>query len=183
MATRKKVLRIEYLEKFNQLSNNKRAAINQKLQNKLFNHVMWLNAETIGITVSQGHEWDTKSIIEKAWTQNKKVVVPKCEPTLKQMTFYEINDFSDLAVQFYNLLEPIVEKTTPIAKDEMDLLIVPGLIFDQENYRIGHGGGYYDRFLADFKQYTMSLVWRGQMIDAIGKEPFDQPVNELIIVE
>ncbi|MBU5594767.1 5-formyltetrahydrofolate cyclo-ligase [Amphibacillus sp. MSJ-3] len=176
-------LRNDYLIKLRDLSTDKRMRINQELQKSLFHHELWLNSDTIGITISQNHEWDTWPIIERAWHEGKTVVVPKCEPKFKEMTFYQIDSREDLAVQFFNLLEPIIEKTNKIAKSKIDLLVVPGLVFDHYHYRIGHGGGYYDRFLTDFNQETVALVWKGQLIEKINIESFDQPIKELIIAD
>jgi len=181
MSTDKKVLRKEYLAKLKNLAPKQRELINHQLQKELFQHPKWQKAKTIGITISQSHEWDTWPIIERAWQENKNVVVPKCYPENKQMTFYQIKDKDDLAVQFYNLLEPLVDKTIEFQERAIDLLIVPGLIFDHNHYRIGHGGGYYDRFLMDFEQDTISLVWQGQLVEKIKNAPYDQRVKELII--
>lgn len=183
MSDLKIKLRNNYLTKLKRLSTDKRARINHQLQEKLFQQSQWIKADTIGITIGQDHEWETWPIIERAWQENKKVAVPKCNPKLKQMTFYQIKQYDDLAIQFYDLMEPVIEKTEQVIKTNLDLLIVPGIVFDHSHYRIGHGGGYYDRFLTDFNQATISLVWQGQMIDKIEIEPFDQPVQELIIAD
>ncbi|WP_440895852.1 5-formyltetrahydrofolate cyclo-ligase [Amphibacillus sp. Q70] len=183
MSNIKTNLRNDYLTKLKQLSVEQRTMINHQLQKKLFQQPQWIKADTIGVTMNQDHEWETWPIIERAWQENKKVAVPKCNPKLKQMTFYQINGYDDLAIQFYNLMEPIIEKTEMVIKTDIDLLIVPGIVFDHYHYRIGHGGGYYDRFLADFKQATISLAWQGQVIEKIEVESFDQPVQKLIIAD
>lgn len=179
----KKRLREDFLAKLHDLSSDQRAVINADLQTQLFNQPAWENANTIGVTISLKHEWDTWPIIEKAWQQNKKVVVPKCNPVDKSMTFYQIEEKADLEIQFYHLMEPIEARTSKVNKQAIDLLIVPGIVFDDNNYRIGHGGGYYDRFLVDFNQHTVSLAWQGQMIDEIMTDSFDQPVKGLIIAK
>ena len=183
MSQTKQYLRTEYLAKLNNLDIDKRDKINHELQDLLFEHPKWKKAQVIGTTISMKHEWDTWPIIERAWKENKIIAVPKCHAVDKTMTFHQIESRTDLSVQYYNLLEPIEDKTMKMTKDEIDLLLVPGLIFDQNHYRIGHGGGYYDRFLADFNSETMSLVYREQVIDRIETESFDQSVGELIIAD
>ena len=58
--------------------------------------------------------------------------------------------------------------------------IVPGVGFDKDNYRIGFGGGYYDRYLKDYKGYTISLAFKDQIIDKVPINEFDLPVNLVI---
>src|SRR5699024_12323384 len=53
-------------------------------------------SSVIGITISHGFEWNTKSIIEAAWQNGKKVCVPKCQPKERKMDFYFINNFDQL---------------------------------------------------------------------------------------
>lgn len=177
----KKRLRKKVLAKLNALSIQQRAKINQDLHEQLFQRPEWKRASTIGVTINFEYEWDTWTIIEQAWREHKKVVVPKCNPTDKSMTFYQIQTKDDLAVQYYNLMEPIEARTNSVNKKLIDLLIVPGVVFDDHHYRIGHGGGYYDRFLTDFSGDTISLVWQGQMIAKIMTESFDQPIKQLIV--
>ena len=64
---------------------------------------------------------------------------------------------------------------------EVDLIIVPGVAFDKCGYRIGYGGGYYDRFLSNLDHVTkISLAFNMQLIDKIPTDHFDIPVNYII---
>lgn len=78
----------------------------------------------------------------------------------------------------FGVEEPLVFEK--VVKDEIDLLIVPGLIFSSEGYRIGFGGGYYDRFLKDFQGPTVSLAFGEQIRDDWQPENFDIPVAKII---
>lgn len=141
---------------------------------------VWKKAETIGITVAQGFEWDTKPIIEAGWKENKTVAVPKCEPKEKRLTFYTLEEYDQLEVVYYNLLEPKPDASLKLTKQKIDVLIVPGLLFDKQGYRIGFGGGFYDRFLTDFPNTTVSLLHSSQLMEDLPKEEFDIPVQYLI---
>ncbi|WP_099361920.1 5-formyltetrahydrofolate cyclo-ligase [Fredinandcohnia onubensis] len=140
----------------------------------------WMNANTIGITISGEYEVNSKYLIEKAWELNKRVAVPKCHPKTKTMTFREITFYSQLEVVYYGLQEPVEEQTSAVIHNEIDLLFVPGLSFETKGYRLGHGGGYYDRYLAQYQGDTVSLAFPIQVVDEIPVEPFDIPVKKIV---
>ncbi|MFD2630834.1 5-formyltetrahydrofolate cyclo-ligase [Oceanobacillus kapialis] len=174
-------LRASSIEFLKEISTGDRYITEQNLKNQLISSSLWNKVTTIGITVSQTMEWDTKPIIEAAWDAGKTVCVPKCSPKEKTLTFYKLDAYEQLEVVYYNLLEPNPEHTQPVGKNEIQLLLVPGLVFDKQGYRIGFGGGYYDRFLADFPHTTASLVHPNQLVDHLPIEPFDIPVQHVII--
>ncbi|WP_339231120.1 5-formyltetrahydrofolate cyclo-ligase [Oceanobacillus sp. FSL K6-2867] len=173
-------LRKETINRLKSLSIDEKRKIEVKLMGKLLSSELWKYADTIGLTISQDFEWATGPIIEAGWKQNKKIVVPKCIPNEKQLHFYAINSFEQLESVYFNLLEPIPETKRFVAKKDIDLLIVPGLLFDKHGYRIGFGGGYYDRFLVDFSQKTASLCSFKQLVDRVPREKYDLPVHNII---
>lgn len=134
-------------------------------------------AETIGVTISAFPEVDTHRLIEYCWKAGKKTAVPKCDPVTRAMTFRIIEDFSQLETVYMRLLEPMEEKTQSVEPGEIDLLLVPGVVFSQDGYRIGFGGGYYDRYLTRYAGPTRSLAFAMQLVDAVPVEPHDIPVD------
>lgn len=149
----------------------------------LFESALWKQADSIGVTLSTTKEWDTKAIVEQAWLDGKKVCVPKSIHHTRELHFYEITSFRQVETGYYDLIEPIVSETERVDDAAIDLMIVPGLIFTREGYRIGFGGGYYDRFLKDFKNSTVSLLHSNQLVDSFPVESFDIPVQYLITEE
>lgn len=176
----KSQLRQATIKLLTDMSATEKKTAEQTLTAQLLESTLWKKATTIGITMAQKFEWDTKPIIEAAWRQNKTIAVPKCIPETRRLDFYTLTDFAQLETVYYDLLEPIPEQTIKIDKQEIDLLIVPGIVFDQRGYRIGFGGGYYDRFLTDFTGETASLVHTRQLMDRVPSESFDIPVKTLI---
>ncbi len=183
MGVDKKVLRESMQIELNQLTEDERSEISRELQQELFQSELWKNAERIGIYLSFGTEWDTRKIVEEAFNSGKNVAIPKTIPETKQMDFYQITDLSQVQKGHFDIMEPNIEKATYLDKNEMDLLIVPGLIFTKSGYRIGFGGGYYDRFLMDFIHPTVSLVSLKQIKESIPLNKYDLPVNYLITEE
>lgn len=163
-----------------QVSTEERTEIESALAKHLFSSEFWRKAEVIGITVSQQHEWNTKTIIDKAWLQDKKVCVPKCYPNTRDMMFYQLAHYDQLESVYVNLLEPKVNETRLVEKRKIDLLIVPGLLFDVRGFRIGYGGGYYDRYLREFEKPTVSMAIEKQLVAELPTEPFDIPVDYII---
>lgn len=180
MVESKKTIRKAMITAFSQIDERERAEISQQLQEKLFQSNLWENAQTIGVYLSIGNEWDTRNIVKQALLEGKSVAAPKTIPDAKELIFYQIKDPSQTVQGNFGLEEPIVVERNFIEKDAIDLLIVPGLVFTKNGYRVGFGGGYYDRYLTDFIHTTASLVHTKQFIDTFPIEPFDIPVNYLI---
>ena len=155
--------------------------IEKSINTTLFTSEVWKKSKVIGITIAKDIEWDTKSIIKEAWEQEKTVCIPKTYPDERKLIFYQINSFRQVEKQYHGLWEPIPEVAMALEKDQIDLLIVPGLAFNKAGYRLGFGGGYYDRFLVDFPHETVSLLSQSQLINKIPVEKFDKPVKYLIV--
>ncbi|MDE3839597.1 5-formyltetrahydrofolate cyclo-ligase [Bacillus methanolicus] len=151
-----------------------------QIAQRLFSDPYWKDAKTIAITVSNPPEADTLQIIRKGWELGKKIAVPKCISESKQMVFRTLTRFSELESSFFNLYEPIADQTEAVNANEIDLMIVPGVAFTYDCYRIGHGGGYYDRYLTNFNGKTVSLAFEEQLIDHFQVEEHDIPVMKLI---
>lgn len=162
------------------LSHEERNEIEQRLHKNLWNHEVWVSAQTIGVTFSNEFEWDTMPLIEKAWQDNKKIALPKTDPASKRLDFYTLEGLYQLKKGYAGIWEPDTLKCKRLDKSEMDLIIVPGVVFNKAGYRIGFGGGYYDRFLASFQGETAALVSSLQFITNLPVEEHDVPVHTLI---
>ncbi len=173
-------LRKDMIASLKELSSQEKNTIEKQLTEQLLNSSIWSEAHTIGVTVSQGFEWDTRKIIEAGWKQGKTIAVPKCIPSEKSMIFYKLDHYDQLEKVYYGLLEPKPEETVEVAKTQLDLLIVPGVLYDRKGYRIGFGGGYYDRYLADFSNKTVSLVFTQQLRESLPTDSYDMPVQHII---
>jgi len=180
MAESKKTIRKAMMTAFKQIDEKERMDISSQLQEHLFQSSLWADTETIGVYLSLGKEWDTRNIVEQALLEGKNVAVPMTIPDSKELIFYQITDPSQTIQGNFGLEEPDITMTEPVDKDAIDLLLVPGLVFTQNGYRVGFGGGYYDRYLADFIHTTASLVHTNQFVETFPIEPFDIPVNYLI---
>lgn len=147
---------------------------------QLYEDEDWKNASTVAITISRSPEVDTFQIIRKAWEQGKRVVIPKCESESRSMDFRQLTRFTQLESVYFGLYEPIVSETESVNQEDIDLVIVPGLAFDKSGYRLGFGGGYYDRFLANYHGKKLSLAFEKQIVNHVPREKHDIPVGKII---
>lgn len=179
MRENKNKLRQEVRSRLMQLTKEEHEELSTRIAENLFALEEWKNADTIGITISIPPEVPTVRIIEQAWSEGKVVAVPKCDPEKKTMEFKKISSFNQLESVYYGLLEPVAE-TAKASKEELDALIVPGLAFTKEGYRLGFGGGYYDRFLSHYRGDTLALTYELQLMDELPIEVHDLAVGKLI---
>lgn len=152
----------------------------EKIIQRLAEDPIFVNAATIGMTISAFPEVDTSQLIDYCWSVGKKVAVPKCIPSTRGMDFYILTDYSELENVYMKLLEPRIDKSRYVSPNEIDLMIVPGVVFSKSGYRIGFGGGYYDRYLSAYNGDTVSLVFEIQMVESMPVENHDIPVQQLI---
>ncbi len=173
-------IRKTLIKKLAELSSETLQDYSERIEAALYNHPKWVKAKTIGVTVSRGNEVSTHQIIKKAWAEDKRVTVPKCVPLTKALDFRELRHFDQLESVYYGLMEPDPEKTASIDKSHIDLIIVPGIAYDPLGFRIGYGGGYYDRFLADYRGDVLAVAYSEQMIQRVPEEIHDKPVQTII---
>lgn len=153
---------------------------NDEIFSSLIEQEAFKRAQTIGVTISRFPEVDTIRIIEYAWKMGKTIVVPKCLVSTKEMDFRRLDHFGQLETVYMDLREPIESETVSYTAHMIDLIIVPGVIFNREGYRIGFGGGYYDRYLASFTGETIALAFQEQIQQGIPIESHDLPVRTII---
>jgi 5-formyltetrahydrofolate cyclo-ligase len=170
-------LRKQMLNKMKSFSSTGKQAADSSLANQLFDTEVYRKAQTVGIVLSMPHEVNTYNIIRHMFEDNKQVFVPETNYKLRSMIFKEITDFADIELDSKGINHVVADNETT---ENLDLLIVPGVVFNHHGYRIGYGGGYFDKFLAKHKQDTISLIYDFQ-IDAFETEDHDQPVDTLII--
>ncbi len=180
MTETKKEIRTRIISELQSLSKPVYEQQSYEIAQNLYKHPLFQNAHHIGLTISKSPEVDTLQIIRTAWALGKKVSVPKCLPKTKEMVFRQLDRFDQLETVYSGLFEPIEAETALTEGHEMDLLLVPGVAYAKNGYRIGFGGGYYDRYLINYKGDTISLAMDCQLEESIPAENHDVPVQHLI---
>lgn len=132
------------------------------------------DARTIYGYLPYNQEVRTVPILQQALRDGKRVAVPKVYGD--DMRFIYMDDLSLTAPGFGGIPEPIAD--APVAEDPHALVLMPGLAFDTTGRRIGYGGGFYDRFLAQEPNHpTVALCYDFQMVQDLPVEEFDIPVD------
>ena len=140
-----------------------------------------LAAHTVMVFCGVGREPDTAPLIRILLNRGQRVALPVCLPGRK-LEARVITDESQLVPGKFGIPEP--DYTCPaVPRDEIDAVLVPGLIADRSGYRLGYGGGYYDRWLADYTGFTAMVCPKDRLVAALPFEEFDRPVTQIITDE
>ena len=175
----KKSLRKQVLQGLKSLSAEEKEVMDAWLTEPLLLHPLYKEAKTIATYLSFPHEFQTAELIEQAQKDGKTILIPKTYPQGKMdLVLYEPEK---LEKNSFGLLEPQGEAIV-FESSQIDLIHVPGLAFNTSGYRVGYGGGYYDRYLEHFSSHTISTLYPCQIQD-FQPDPHDIPVEEVLIYE
>lgn len=153
-------------------------ALDLEIQTRLLITPVYRAADTILLYMARPTEIATSLLIHAAFANHKKVALPVCMDQ-GRMIFRQIDSLDDVAPGRFGILEPkaACEEITP---DEHTLCVCPALSCDMRGYRLGFGGGYYDRYLADFPGVKAALCYADSMIPKIGEDPFDIKMDVIL---
>ena len=172
-------LRKQVLQELKAIPREQKQAMDKALTDQFLKHPFYQEAKVIATYLSFPHEFQTQELIEQELKDGKKVLIPKTYPK-GRMDFVVYNP-QQLAKTSFGLLEPQGDLEV-VEPSQIDLIHVPGLAFTMEGYRIGYGGGYYDRYLEHFIGHTLSTVYPCQ-VQQFMPENHDIPVQEVLVDE
>ena len=172
------------------LSDEERRRGARLLTEQILGHQWFCGADEILCYVSRGSEISTREIMEEALRLGKRLYVPKVlagsEPA--EMEFYEIGSLKELKEGYKGIPEPEGNtgryEYTP-ERAERTLMLMPGVAFDGRRNRVGYGGGFYDRYLADKESLqlrTIAVGFQCQMVEEIPEETSDVRPCQVICV-
>lgn len=147
------------------------------LAEKFYNSPAYQAASTIYGYLPYNQEVRTVPMLQRALDEGKRVAVPKVYG--EEMRFIYLEDLTQVSKGYAGIPEPIAD--APVADDQRALVLMPGLAFDPQGHRIGYGGGFYDRFLAQEPNHpTLALCYEFQMQAHLDTEEFDIPVDTVL---
>ncbi len=137
-------------------------------------------ADVILAYMSFSSEVDTHFLIEGALKAGKRVAIPKCE-NHKTLRFYYITGKEQTAPGAFGILEPTTKKAVDPEDGKKYLCLLPGVAFDENCYRLGYGGGYYDRFLTKYPKIPrIMLAYELEKTEELLPEGTDVPAQVVL---
>lgn len=178
MAT-KRELRKEMIELRAAMGEATRARIEAMLAARLMGTAMWKRANHLLLFNATYREVSTRSLINMAIMQGKQLYLPRIKD--KDMEFFLVSSRDDLAPGSFGIMEPTSKISLPADFPyDATLCIVPALACDPDGYRLGFGGGYYDRYLAKRNLHTVTIVYDRCIVDRLPREETDIPVEAIL---
>ena len=170
----KKALRERIREQKRAMTQEQICNASASLMEKFLASKAYKDANTIYGYLPYNQEVRTVPMLEQALRDGKRVAVPKVYGD--EMKFIYMTDLSLVEKGYAGIPEPVAD--APVADDPTALVLMPGLAFDAQGHRIGYGGGFYDKFLAQEPNHpTLALCYDFQVLPNVETEEFDVPVD------
>lgn len=180
---RKKEIRKEARQLRDSLSTHQIRSKSSAIESRLWQMIQEHQFKSIMFYIAFGSEVRTQSCITRAISSGVKTIVPVCsEDGKRQLLPSRLLDLhSEVEAGKFSILEPKPRFRRPFPPEEIDLVVVPGLAFDEKGHRIGYGGSYYDRFLLRCPQALhVGLAYEIQIVKYISPSEWDIPVHKII---
>ncbi len=181
VANLKKELRTQYKQKRQELSGDIRAMRDGALCTHAVGLASFRYADYILMYAPMKNEINVFPIAEEALHRGKKILFPRCDTSTHTMTYCFVSSLDELSPDAYGILAP---PENALAYDTCDpstaLCLIPGLIYDRYGYRVGYGGGYYDRFLTDFKGCKAGIIYSDFIVSEVPRGYFDYKVDIML---
>jgi 5-formyltetrahydrofolate cyclo-ligase len=176
----KNVLRNRFKERRYLMTQARKALADHRIAVRLRSLICYRRAKTILVYVSMPIEVDTREIIAKALSDGKHVAVPRCVPGTREMEFYLISSLDELTPGTFGVLEPTPDPERLLKDFSHSLCVVPALACDRNGYRLGYGGGYYDRFLRDYPGEKVLILYKCCLVAHLWHGRYDVPVDRIV---
>lgn len=170
----KNELRKKFKEKREKLELNITKEISSLICKKISNNPLFKNAKTILAYHPIHNEVSIIPLIE-SYLNSKTILLPISKKDAK-IGVAKITDLKDLTPGKFNILEPKPQKKSY----NIDLVLVPGVVFDTKGNRIGFGKGYFDRFLKNINCSKIGIAYDFQILPEIPSNPHDIKMDLII---
>lgn len=175
MMTDKVKLRRQILKIRQELSPDYMKECSEQIMDQLLQLPQYQKASLILFYMPIRHEVDVRPMIEASWKAGKKVALPRVRMNENEMDGYLVEQWGDLEKGAYGILEPSSRKERLVNPETISLVITPGVAFDRQGFRLGYGGGYYDRFFAKpcMRAWRIGVAYPEQVVSTTYPESHD----------
>ncbi len=170
-------LRKKYLNIRKNITNKEEKSLT--ICNKILQNDNFKKSNIIALYYSAGSEVITTKLIEKCLALGKTVCLPKVIGE-HQMMFYKVSINEKYYQSEYKINEPFGEVEKIIDKNDIDLIIVPGVSFSLNGARLGYGKGFYDYYLANTNIYKIGICYKEQLCNNLIVDKNDIYMDEII---
>jgi 5-formyltetrahydrofolate cyclo-ligase len=182
--TEKREIRKRILALRNAMTREEIAAKSSEIVRRLTQLGEIRDSSTLMVFLNFGSEVVTDGLIEWGWAAGKRIVVPLCRPEGRLLMPCRIDSFDDLETGHYGIREPKAESLLVVPPGEIDAVLVPAVAFDRRGYRVGYGGGYYDRFLPAAPQAAkIGAAFACQIVPEVPVDRYDVKVQRIVTEE
>lgn len=162
-----------------QISPQEFSAIGAAMWQTLQAQPAWQNAESVFCFVGALHEPDTMPILQGALSAGKLLLVPRIAGP-GQMQLVPLQSLEQLQPGAFGILEPGQALPAVPAGSGVQLAVLPCLAAARSGARLGHGGGYYDRFLANYSGRRLILCPEALLAQSLPTGPLDEPAQAVL---
>lgn len=178
MLQDKKTLRQRFLAERAAQNPADKQAIDREITRRLLESELYRRAACVFLYVSTAQEIDTRALLQAALDAGKAVCVPLCGAA-GEMTARQITHPGQLRPGVHGIEEPPAD-APEIAPEQLDLAVVPALACDRQGYRLGYGGGYYDRYLVRTAAVRAALCAETRLVEQLPHTALDQRCRWII---
>lgn len=178
----KKNLRKDFSDLRNSLTQEYMNTASLYVLEHLKNMAVVQNSNAIASFVSFRSELPTDAINHWIIESGKKLLLPKVNAHTKEIYFYEVPSLRTLKPGAYGILEPDEILCKRVTFDSLEIVLTPGLAFDKAGYRLGYGGGYYDKLFShkEVNALRIGIGFECQKCDHLPHDTFDLPLDLIV---
>lgn len=154
-----------------------------RIRRRLLSLDRFREARSVMLYLPARGEVDTWALLDHFWARGAEILLPRCRENAPGiMEAYAVASREDLGPGCFGLIEPQAGRASKVPTPEPEAILVPALAFDRQGYRLGFGGGYYDRFLPTLtcSPLLVGPAYAFQILESIPVEPWDRPVEMIV---
>lgn len=161
-----------------------RAEKSAEISRRLSELAAYRQARVVLAYLNFGAEFASEHWVRQVLTDGKRLLLPRVNRTTRQLDLYRIDDLDrQLEYGSYGIREPVPALCPAASLAEADFVLLPGVAFTRQGIRLGYGGGFYDKLLAQPHPRQPALVaaaFELQVVDALPREATDRDIGWLV---